>query len=287
MTSTNDSINKFREQQVQIQKALESPFKQMFEMQEQIRMSFQNPSVQKLLEDQERIRKLLASQFQPIIEHQKILQVILKPISIILREAAHDYEQYKVLMVKLGFPPHYDMDYTEMMDVHNYYEQYGEEATKIYIEKKVESMFPNEKISEYLNSWKSINWLTYRKQILEEAIHNHIEGRFFSSISTLLPQIEGVIIDKTNSTGWISQQKLKQLMESILIEESVFSLDDVLKIFYFELVLDSFTHGQVIKSPLSRHAILHGADTNFGYKINSLRCILLFDYLIYKLEGKK
>lgn len=64
-----------------------------------------------------------------------------------------------------------------------------------------------------------------------------------------------------------------------------FSLDDAVLYFYLILVLDDFVHGKEIKSPLSRHAILYGADIKFGNRLNSLRVILLIDYFVSRYNG--
>lgn len=35
-----------------------------------------------------------------------------------------------------------------------------------------------------------------------------------------------------------------------------------------------------------RHAILHGGDSLYATKVNSLKCILIFDYLLERLNNR-
>lgn len=46
-----------------------------------------------------------------------------------------------------------------------------------------------------------------------------------------------------------------------------------------DYIVADFKHGIAPNSYLSRHAILHGGDTSYGTIENSLKCILLFDYI--------
>jgi hypothetical protein len=71
---------------------------------------------------------------------------------------------------------------------------------------------------------------------------------------------------------------VKSYISELLTDDSEFSFDAAVQLFYFEVVLANFEHGEQIPF-LSRHAILHGADVGYGTKSNSLRTILLFDYV--------
>ncbi|MDQ0875313.1 hypothetical protein QFZ77_003972 [Paenibacillus sp. V4I3] len=113
------------------------------------------------------------------------------------------------------------------------------------------------------NEWAAITWLGHRYGILKEAISAHVMEMYFASVSTLLPQIEGVISEKSELSGFAKQTKLIESINKLLDQDGEFSLDDAVRVFYTDFVLDSFILGQAIKSPLSRHAIAHVADTKF------------------------
>jgi len=67
--------------------------------------------------------------------------------------------------------------------------------------------------------------------------------------------------------------------KKLLNDTDNYSFDEAIQKYYLDIILAGFEHGTVPKSFLSRHAILHGGDTNYGNITNSLKSILLFDYL--------
>lgn len=256
------------------------------EHQEQIRIALAKP-LEQLEEVKNRMNKALALPLQQWKVASDGIVKVVGSISEGLKRITDNTERYKLIMLEFNFPPHYDMEFSDISEFPELYDKYGPEKAKEFIENKLLSYFNQAILEGYLKHWKAIEWLDNRSAILEEVINNHINGRYYSSIALLLPQIEGVIIEGSNESGYITQWEVKRLAELILNESSHFSFDDAVKSFYIKLVHEKFEHGQVINSPLSRHAILHGGDTKFGYEINSLRCILFFDYLIYKLEANE
>ncbi|WP_054956493.1 hypothetical protein [Paenibacillus dakarensis] len=282
----NDPFKDFREQQERIRNALIGPIDEIRRQQEEFKNLIGDP-LRVWREHQQYIAAILDGPIRLIKQQQDLMKKTFGSFSELLKEASEDFQQYKKIMVMLNFPPHHDMDYTNFRDMHRFNQENDEETTKMAIEHLIIENYPDKKISEYLEQWTKIEWLKSRASILKEAIMNYLDGRYFSSISTLLPQIEGVIVERGNLTGFVSQGELKRVASELLSETGKFSLDDAVKLFYLDCVLDSFQHGQIIRSPLSRHAILHGADTHYGYKLNSLRCILFFDYLISKLIVSK
>ncbi|KAF6576872.1 hypothetical protein JDW19_00735 [Paenibacillus polymyxa] len=298
----NDPYKEFRRQQAVIRQAFKNPVRE-WKRQQQALESVLNISMRKMMKQQREFKSLMESPFRDLQEQHLQLLRNMKPIADylnqqqdiiqrsfgtvpkLLKKASKDFEQYKKLMVKLNFPPHHDMDYKDFKGIYEFYIANGEEEMEEKIYQLILNNYVDSKIKSYYENWKTIGWLKKRIAILDESITNYLEGRYHSAISTLLPQIEGIIIERGNVTGYVSQKELKRLGEEVLKDTGSFSLDDAVKLFYIDCVLDSFKHGQIIKSPLSRHAILHGADTKYGYKLNALRCILFFDYLILKLNG--
>ncbi|MFP3489612.1 hypothetical protein R0K20_18625, partial [Staphylococcus sp. SIMBA_130] len=74
------------------------------------------------------------------------------------------------------------------------------------------------------------------------------------------------------------------LARVLLNDTSAFSFDQQVEKYYVDTILAEFTRGEEIKSDLSRHAILHGADTDYGTKVNSIKTILVLDTIIEKLD---
>jgi hypothetical protein len=245
---------------------------------------------QEAAENMAAIHEQLNQATQPMIKFAEAMQVQMKALDLEwiaegIRATSDDVEKFKMIMVEMGYPPHEDLEILQIRKIVNYYLQHGMQKAKEIVEQLLIQIFNKETLEEILNSWTSLEWLQTRLPILTEGIEAHNNKKWYTSIPTLLPQIEGIIAEKFKHTGWLKQDKLKYYVELLLNKKETFSFDDSMQLFYFNVVLDSFQHGQILESPLSRHAILHGADTNYGTELNSLRCILLLDYLIEKFDA--
>lgn len=291
----NSPVIKIFQEQQRITRELVEPLNVIKESQQQIR-SIQDmilPSVPDFLQSQEMLNKSL----QPILNLQQeyfsifaqfdsINQMIrdsFGTVSEIIERAKEDFEEYNKIMLKYNFPPHHDMNYNKFEVIDKISESHGEEQAKEKVYSIIIENYTGEMINLYLKNWEEIDWLQSRLPILKESIINYMEKRYYSVVSCILPMFEGMIIERSNKSGFIKQEELKNIIKKIFDKKGGFSIDETVKIFYLDGVLGSFQHGQVISSPLSRHAILHGADINYGSQINALRCILLLDYLIFKL----
>lgn len=63
----------------------------------------------------------------------------------------------------------------------------------------IERTFNDEIIHSFFEHWSEIDWLKSRVPILGESILSFQDGRYYSAISTLLPRIEGLIIERGNA----------------------------------------------------------------------------------------
>ncbi|RXT14874.1 hypothetical protein [Ammoniphilus sp. CFH 90114] len=235
------------------------------------------------------IQEQLRQATQPMIKFAEAMNVQmhalnLKDIADAIEETESDIKKFKLIMVEIGYPPHDEIEIPQARYIVRFYEEHGLEKTRGLVEDYLVTEFNKSKVEGILVRWSNIEWLSSRIPILMEAIEAHNTEKYYTSIPTLLPQIEGIIVEQFKHTGWLKQDKLKDYAQSLLSKKSSFSFDDTIQLFFFNFVLSSFHHGQVLDSPLSRHAILHGADTNYGTELNSLRCILLIDYLIDKFD---
>ena len=149
----------------------------------------------------------------------------------------------------------------------------------------------NERVKQTLDSWNNKPKITQRYPILKEAIEAHIEGKFYLSVSTLIPQVEGLLRDSLQSMGKNADfnsmrpedmkratSTLKDAWESEfpdLPEATLLlgSLPNVVGDFYEE-----YTPAQ---SKLYRHGVCHGLQTDFGSRKNSTRLILVLDRIIF------
>lgn len=133
-------------------------------------------------------------------------------------------------------------------------------------------------IQERLHDWSHHKWIKKRMAILEAVMNAHIRGEYELSIPSLLPQIEGIIWEGYHQDKHITQ-KAETKLASLLCSEGLDFLDQLASEFFLRTLMEDFQLDQP-QPELSRHAILHGADTAYGTAVNSLKLILLFDYFL-------
>ncbi|RBP25385.1 MULTISPECIES: hypothetical protein [Bacillus] len=214
----------------------------------------------------------------------------------VLREQAKLAEEttlnFKTIMLKMDFPPHDDIPLSGMKRIVMLYEEKGMEYTKRFVTRYMTLfIFNNNTLKEIRDSWQCAKWLGKRMAILDNAIDGHINSYYSLTIPTILAQTEGILVDGMlkleavdldEDIGYIDQKDF--LRQFLLGQNSSFSFDKQIENFYIKTILARFDRGKEIKSDLSRHAILHGGDINYGTKINSLKAILVFDYIFDKLN---
>ncbi|MBN8193949.1 hypothetical protein JI667_17505 [Bacillus sp. NTK074B] len=193
-------------------------------------------------------------------------------------------ELFQIVMLDLGFPPSNTLFPKEMKYILELYSSFNgnnsvllkEEITNFLID-----CYNEKELNILLRYWEQQTFCQNRIRILCEVIQGHILGFYNLSVPTMLSQIEGIIVEGFNHVGHMTVKVQKQYIADLLSCTDIGSFDKTINEYFLNTILVSFEHGSEIKSDLSRHAILHGADTNFGTKINSLKCILVFDYLLY------
>jgi hypothetical protein len=165
----------------------------------------------------------------------------------------------------------------------------------------IEYMNNNERIQKTLDSWRKDDntCIKQRIMILEQGIKAHLEKLYYCSVSTLTPQVEGLLRDALEAQNRDSQfNSLKQdeiekavnsLIESwkqqfngevienyiCLLEHLPKGISDLYKPYPPEPPSES--------KEIYRHGICHGIQTNFGTESNSLRLILILDRIIFFL----
>ncbi|PFR98852.1 hypothetical protein [Bacillus cereus] len=214
----------------------------------------------------------------------------------VLREQAKIAEEttinFKTIMLKMEFPPHDNIPLSGMKRIVMLYENKGMEYTKRFVTRYMTLfIFNNNTLKEIRNSWQRAKWLEERMPILENAIDGHINSYYSLTIPTILAQTEGILVDGMlrleavdldEEIGYINQKDF--LRQFLLGRNTSFSFDKQIETFYIKTILARFDRGKEVKSDLSRHAILHGENLKYGTKINSLKAILVFDYIFDKLN---
>jgi hypothetical protein len=117
--------------------------------------------------------------------------------------------------------------------------------------------------------------------ILRDVIDSHINKKYTLSIPTLLPHIEGTLSEYYITNTEPGKKKINIYIDYLLEENDRYL---PFKGIIVDKLYEHFHWGDQYLPSLSRHAILHGADTNYYTEINSLKVILIFDMIIYILK---
>jgi hypothetical protein len=122
----------------------------------------------------------------------------------------------------------------------------------------------------------------HRMAIFKEAFQSHREARYASSITLLLTQADGMVIEVLGKSFFSKERNSQDPRTRKLIEDLQLGL-------YIEILLEPLMSrggisagdqelGQYPDS-VHRHQILHGIDTTYPSKLNSLKVITLVGYL--------
>ena len=224
----------------------------------------------------------IKNQYSSIFNFEEISKVIER-----LSEFDGELEKFKAIIMSLGFPPHMELLPYDISRIVSIYNKYGEEKAKeetynIYLQ-----YFNNENIKDMSNEWFETDIVKKRKDIINQAINAHIQGNYYLSIPIVFSQIEGMIANVFNHKGQMSGGKYLEHIKQLLDSKENYSFDSLISTFYSNIILVTFGHNEPIKSFLSRHAIMHGGDTEYGTEINSIKALALFDYIIKKINEYK
>jgi len=124
-----------------------------------------------------------------------------------------------------------------------------------------------------------------RRGIIGDAIEAHRNGKYSLSVPVLLAQADGIAHESLNT--FLFRGNPPKQFEKFLNTLGAMGLESTLDILVSPLRSYS-TLGKKAKTPLpgsekghaNRHEVLHGMDTDYSTKANSLRALLLMDYLL-------
>jgi hypothetical protein len=182
------------------------------------------------------------------------------------------------LVIALGWPPPGHMP-TGLADAITTGHSLGvvtpEQVSELFV-----GFYDQNRIERLLAHWGSYEWLRHRSEILRQGIESHNERRYFASVCTLLPQIEGTLGEE------LKRAPNPQNDAGSLFDET--HLSKAARVFYVRLARGSFSWSPEEEVPdLSRNAILHGRDTAYGTRQHSLKVILMLDAVLAIIQERR
>lgn len=260
------------------------------EHQRRVKKLTQNPAIEaaKRLKDNPAIMAAKRLQSNPAIEAAKKIAEVTNRWKEILKERELTLGELSELLSELNYPPvSTDLSIDLLQELNSQLKQSEDYNDKVEVlDQFIVEVFNNGYIDEKLKIWNEMDCLKDRIHIMKEIVEAHKLGFFSLSTLAVFPQIEGVLAetfpdlrsDKGKFTGYCQEKALKEVLDT---ESNKF--DSVWSSYYKENTLKDFRHLEPMEH-LSRHALAHGADKDYGTIVNSTKSIMIFDYIITKVE---
>lgn len=195
-------------------------------------------------------------------------------------------ETFEQILSELNYPPIPDMNGHHMkllIRELNALED-GEEKVEL-LDEYIVLRFDDTTLDYYVDLWKEYQWLGKRVDIINQIVKAHKQELYYLSVLAVFPQIEGILAEifpeKRNEKGDFTTKHLRQTFSEILDVSD--SLDQQWDNFYKENLLRGFQHNEPIEY-LSRHALAHGANFEYGTKVNSTKSLIILGYILSKID---
>lgn len=137
--------------------------------------------------------------------------------------------------------------------------------------------------NKMLEDLRSIDFLEQYDEIINQIEIGYNNELYYLVVPSLFVLIEGMVARGFNHTGQMRGSQMSGYLEELLKNESANSLHEIIN----KRMLVSFKHGHEIDSPISRHAIIHGGDINYGREAVALRLFLIFYNIALALGFRK
>ncbi|WP_371018965.1 hypothetical protein [Pseudalkalibacillus sp. JSM 102089] len=234
------------------------------------------------------LNETLSSVSRAVLEAQKQMTEVVNRWKELLRERDLTLEELAEFLAELNYPPiSTDLSIDLLKDLNNQLRDLEDFDDQVSVlDKFIVEVFHHEYIDEKFEMWNEMDCLKDRIHIMEEIVMAHKLELFSLSTLAVFPQIEGVLAetfpDLRNNKGKFNGYYQKRALEKVLDTTSD-KFDGVWSSYYNKNILKGFQHLKPIEH-LSRHALAHGADKDYGTVVNSTKSLLIFDYIITELE---
>ena len=199
----------------------------------------------------------------------------------IVAEQFQDYiSEYDKLLMKLGYPP---IEF-DISDVKYIVENKENDNICIIIDSLIIKEYCDDSINRIFKRWEKYSFLTKRIKLLEDSFYAYRIEKYSLSIPLMLAELEGTVVDFFNIKGKSNMMLYKEYVLNALENNEIDDYKKITKAYFMNCILAKFFHGDKVPK-FSRHAILHGADVNFGTKVNSINLILTLDIIFECMDN--
>ena len=191
-------------------------------------------------------------------------------------------------MFQAGWPPILEFTNTQVQLLVEEYEKSGFDVFRQELDKELIECFNDKFLKGKLSEWRENTFLKSRIHILESAIEAHITGNYYLSVPAMLIQFEGIIADEYRAGGPLRDDKLKKHISKLYLnDDALYPFPDNAREYFDDNTFSAFQWGTPFISRSNRYSILRGADSGYGTELNSLKTIMLFDFLLTTITMDK
>jgi len=209
----------------------------------------------------------------------------------LMQERELTLDELSEFLSDLNYPP-IDMNISVYLlkDLNNELTQADDFNAKLEVlDQFIVQFFDDEQLEYKMEMWEEMECLDGRLHIIKEIVEAHKIGLYSLSTLAVFPQIEGVLAETfpelRNKNGQFNRVNQWKALESVL-DLKIDRFDSVWSSYYENNILNGFKHLEPIES-LSRHALAHGADKDYGTVVNSTKSLMILDYIMTKIEYYK
>jgi len=203
-----------------------------------------------------------------------------------INDVQERYLEYGSILLKYGWTPTRHVNFSVISKIIDVYKRTNidKKRIKIMIEEVIIEYYRKHALDRIIKEWGRKRLLSERMGILNDAIEAHLNGKFNLSVPIMMAQLEGIVAAGFYHKGRLYEKRYRTYLNEIILINSNGYFDNLAIDFFIKVLMIEFNHGEKINSLVSRHAILHGADVRYGTEENSLKLILLFDYIQDKFK---
>lgn len=267
-------------------------------------------NIDKILEPYRKIQKIIESNQKMTSTAQAVYQSLQIPLESIRRSLEIiDYQNKKSAN---SFVPKYFENIQEIgkrisenlkktpeaLLLLSHYGWYLNFESEFHLPKQLENLIKDDKVEEvdriltkYYNENLDriladlITKYPDRKEIFNQFIAAHKEGKYYLTIPCILTQIDGICYDVTTKKFFITEKKNKKFKYLPEVATEFVNISGSIPEVFSMPILNQTainSHESRIGNfpvKLNRHLIMHGVDKEFGIEKNSLKCLSLLVYL--------
>lgn len=188
-------------------------------------------------------------------------------------------DRYEVALRELGwiFPPSIDMDAFWRVG------QLAAQSRRTELRQAMIEISRSRDMSRAVQAWMSVDGFGARKSIIRDGLLDHRRKRYRVSIPTLLPVVEGVLVDAF-APGSKSVSIPGILGGATAQDVATQEMLDVVTLLWRHVDFGVLSRKS---RQLNRHSILHGRSTRYGTAENSARVVFALDHAAAVIRARE